>query len=79
MGFELRVLETRSIHSIRCATPSVTRFGKISPLWENFDGLFSIWQNFDPTVAKTFYHWASFHCCKWANTKYNSLDIWSIL
>ena len=53
---------------------SVTRFGKISPLWHNFkslgeifQGLFSIWQNFDPTVGKMFYIWVSFECCRWPN------------
>ena len=37
---------------------SVTRFGEISPLWQNFkslgnflNGLFSIWQTFVPTLA----------------------------
>ena len=30
--------------------------------------VFSIWQNVDPSVAKLFYSWASFHCCRWANT-----------
>ena len=53
----------------------MARFGKISPFWhnlkslgQNFEGLFDIWQNFDPTVAKMFYHWASFGCCGWQNT-----------
>ena len=38
---------------------SVTRFGEILPLWQNFDsllqcfvGLFIIWHNFDPTLNK---------------------------
>ena len=51
---------------------SVTRFGEILPLWHNckslgciFEGSFTIWQNFDPTVAKMFYYWASFHHCRW--------------
>ena len=56
---------------------SVTRFGEIPPIWYNFkslglnlkfEGLFSIWLNVDPTEAKMFYHWASFHCCRWPNT-----------
>ena len=40
---------------------SVTRFGEISPLWQNdlnlrpvAEGLFIIWQNFGPTFAKRF-------------------------
>ena len=38
---------------------SVTRFGKMSPiwrnklrLWQNVDGLISIWKNFESTLAK---------------------------
>ena len=49
----------------------MTRFGEILPLWHNFknledifEGLISVWQNVDPTVAKMFYSWASFHCCR---------------
>ena len=30
----------------------VTRFGEISPLWQNVDGLLSIEQNIEPTLAK---------------------------
>ena len=39
---------------------SVTRFGEISPLWQNFknilqlyDGLISIWQTFEPTLENS--------------------------
>ena len=40
---------------------SATRFGKMSPLWQNyahllvkFEGLFNIWQNVDPTLVTFF-------------------------
>ena len=55
---------------------TATRFGEISPLWQNklrfwqnIDGLFGIWQNFEPALAKELCHWANFHCCKWPNIK----------
>ena len=42
------------ICSSQCSLVSVTRFGEISPFWQNmlrrwqnFNGLFSIWQKFD--------------------------------
>ena len=44
--------------SISTTVTSVTRFGKILPLWQNFKilwqyfaGLFSIRQNFEPTLG----------------------------
>ena len=44
---------------------SVTRFGDISPLWQNFtylwqnvDSLFLIWQNDEPTLANLVHYWA---------------------
>ena len=49
-------------------TASVTRFGKISPLWQNFkslrlflEDLFFIGQNFDPNWAN-FMIWTNFDC-----------------
>ena len=61
--------------TMRQKETSVTRFGEILPLWHNFknledifEGLISVWQNVDPTVAKMFYSWASFHCSRWPNT-----------
>ena len=51
---------------------SVTRFGEISPLWQNFmnlcqmvEGIFSVWQIFEPTLAKLKCFWAAFQCCPW--------------
>ena len=51
------------------STNSVTRFGEISPLWQNFkslwllfEGLICIGQNFEP-------NWANFHFCYWPNTE----------
>ena len=47
-----------------CRSISVTRFGEISSLWQNFkvlkflNGLFSIWKSFAPTLANC-------HCCEW--------------
>ena len=41
----------------------VTRFGEISPLWQNFpslwqisDSLFLIWQNVEPTLTNLVHH-----------------------
>ena len=53
---------------------SVTRLGKISPLWQKFtslwhifDGLFLIWGNAEPTLANLLHYWPNFHCSKWTN------------
>ena len=53
---------------------SVTRFGKISPLWQNFtslwanfDSLFLIWQNVEITLANLVHYWAKFHSCQRPN------------
>ena len=40
---------------------SVTGFGKISPIYQNFEGLFSICEFFELTLANVFYLW-----CYWA-------------
>ena len=69
------LLLSKLASSVSCLWPahtrSMTRFGKIYPLWHNFKsiglifvGLFIIWQNFNTTVAKMFFYWASFHCCR---------------
>ena len=49
-------------------TLSVTRFGEISPFWQNlqslgqfFKALFTIWQNFETTLANFVYFWANCH------------------
>ena len=49
---------------------SVTRFGKISPIWQKFtslwqlfNSLFLIWQNDGPTLANLEHYLANFHCC----------------
>ena len=49
---------------------SVTRFGKILPLWQRFtsiwqffDSLFLIWQNAEPTLANLVHFWANLHAC----------------
>ena len=56
--------------NVVCYT-SVTRFGEISPLWQNFKilwqflwGSFRIWKN-EPTLANAFK--ANFFSCKWSN------------
>ena len=46
---------------------SVTRFGKISPLWQIFDSLFLIWQKAEPTLANLLHYWGNFQCYKWQN------------
>ena len=62
---------------------SVTRFGKISSLWQNFK---SLWQflKLYPVFGKIFNllwtnflcFWTNFHCLKWQKMKTN-LFIWS--
>ena len=49
---------------------SVTRFGEISPIWQNFtslwqifNSLFLIWQNDGPSLANLEHCLANFHCC----------------
>ena len=56
----------------RLVSPSVTRFGEISPLWKKFtslwkifDSLFLIWQNAEPYFAKLWHYWANCHWCNW--------------
>ena len=49
----------------------MTRFGKISAFWHNFDGLFLIWQNVEPTLANLLHYCADFHCCKRPNIENN--------
>ena len=53
---------------------SVTRFGKILPLWQKpkclcqfYQSLFSIWQTMFPTLAHFVQNWAIFHGCKCKN------------
>ena len=61
-----------ALDNTKAICDSVTRFGKISPLWQNFktlweslEGLFSIWHNCKPTYfGKHLFKVANFHCCK---------------
>ena len=64
-------------------TTSVTIFGEISPIWQNFTNLwrivdcsFPIWQNAESTLANLWHYWVSFHCCKWPNIE-KYITIWS--
>ena len=51
----------------------MTRFAKISPLWQFNEGLFIIWQNLLPTLSNFVNNWAIFHGCKWTkNENYKS-------
>ena len=50
-GVKMNSVNFDVIHSI---VGSVTRFGDISPLWQNFDGSFSIWQKFGTYFGKSF-------------------------
>ena len=52
----------------------MTRFGEISPLWQNFkniwqfyEGLIGIWQTFEPTMENSVCFWANLCWCKWQN------------
>ena len=52
----------------------MTRFGEISPLWQNlkslwqfFEGKFSIWQHLWPILANFVCSWANFNWWKWSN------------
>ena len=55
---------------------SVTRFGKISPLWHKLtflwqcsEGLFSTWQKLVLTSVNFVYNWAISNGSKWTNNK----------
>ena len=77
MSFARKILDLQIFQfEIRyCISFSVTRFGKISPLWHNFkslgqffEGLISIWKKFNLTLAKMLSYRASLHCCRWPHT-----------
>ena len=87
LGFESRrvaivqFVVTRSVNKMMSSgwffLPSVTRFGEISPIlqnfkrfWQIFYYLFLIWQN---VVLNLLHNWGHFNCCKWTNI----LTIWS--
>ena len=59
---------------------SVTRFGKIPPLWQIFKiiwqyiYLFGFGQSLELTLAQFVCYGANFHCCKWPKIKNT---IWS--
>ena len=64
----------------RWLTANVTRFDKISLLWQNctsiwyfFHSLFLMWQNVETTLANLLHCWANFHRFKWPN----NVNIWS--
>ena len=68
----VRLIDTIDTHRFRRS--SVTRFGEILPIWQNFTNIwqifdcsFPVWQYTDPTLAKLWHYWASFHCCKLPN------------
>ena len=46
---------------------SVTRFGKMWPLWRNLKNLlpFMEWQHFEPLLSNYLCLWANANCCKW--------------
>ena len=53
---------------------SVTRFGEISPigqdfksLWQNFKCLICIWQNYEPNLAQNIAIWPFFYVVKEPN------------
>ena len=53
---------------------SVTRFGEISPiqqnfrnLWQHLKGLFDNWQSCEPTLGLFVCFWAKLYRCKWPN------------
>ena len=55
---------------------SVTRFGEIPPLWQNFktlrqffEVLVGVGQTFELTLANLLYDLANFHWYKWPNIK----------
>ena len=65
-----------SVNYLICciSSESVTRFGKISPLWLNFkslgqifDGLFLNSQTVEPTLANFLHYRVNFHCSNWPN------------
>ena len=50
---------------------SVTRFGKVSPLWQKINVFGKIWKvyfvHWQKCWAYLWHYWAKFPCCKWAN------------
>ena len=63
---KVRNRSSRIVHSY--LPISVTIFGEIPPLWQNFktlrkffEGLVSVGQNFKPTLANLLYYLANFH------------------
>ena len=70
---------TKEKDSLKCRPKmllllSVTIFGKISPLrenfkniWQLFDGLICICQTFETTLENSVYFWANLCSCKWPN------------
>ena len=55
---------------------SVTRLGKLLPLWQNFESRWPflrvylvLCQNFEPTFVKNWCFWANCHCCKQPNVE----------
>ena len=52
---------------------SVTRFGEVSPLGQNFEGLFSVWQNLTNFSKKNYEFQVNLSLCKQPNNeKYSS-------
>ena len=71
--------ETSKLPSIPTyASVSVTKIGKIPPLWKIFknlwQGLFGFGQTFQLTLAQFVCGWAHFHCWKWPSIE---STIWS--
>ena len=69
---EILKLWQTELDAVVVVVNSVTRFGKISPLWRNFwsllqffEGLFRIWHNFEEMLWSFLYCRAIFHYCKW--------------
>ena len=65
---ETFLCEKDGILTWRDANSSVTRFGEILPLWQNFtsqifESLFLIWQSVEPTLANLVHYWANFNFC----------------
>ena len=71
------------VHAYWLALTSVTRFGEMSPLWQNLQrfwqfcmSLFSLWHNFKHTMTNFRCRWANCHWHEGKKLK-NNLAVWS--
>ena len=62
-----QIHQKKFFNSLLSTPGNVTRFGEISPIWQNllslwqyFEGIFSIWQSYETALVNLVCHWANF-------------------